>query len=159
MEQEKSSGSGSSSVSDSLRSTSDGTLDPVRRPRPPANAEVPWGERLPGELDHQWQKRMGFNYLTPDSVRIFDTAREFREERQRVREQEEQVEEEEEVERQSQQQQDQQRAKRAQATVDSQAQDEAELDELRRRALSGRRKKPRVDGGPAVAAPMTTSSY
>lgn len=44
--------------------------------------EVPWGDPLPNESDDEWQRRLGFHHLTPAGVRIFDAAREFREERE-----------------------------------------------------------------------------
>ena len=35
----------------------------------------------PGETDEEWQRRHGFQYLTPGAVKVFDTSRRFREER------------------------------------------------------------------------------
>jgi len=47
-----------------------------------AEEELGFGVRLQGETDEEWQIRHGFYYLTPDAIRIFDSTRKFREERE-----------------------------------------------------------------------------
>lgn len=51
--------------------------------------EPEFGERLDGETDEEWQARHGFQFLTPDAIKIFDHARRFREEKRRAEEEEE----------------------------------------------------------------------
>lgn len=43
--------------------------------------QMEYGKRLEGESDEEWQIRHGFYYLTPEAIRIFDSARKFKEER------------------------------------------------------------------------------
>ncbi|UZJ57137.1 hypothetical protein CBS101457_006457 [Exobasidium rhododendri] len=50
-----------------------------------------YGERRMGESDEDWQHRHGFYHLTPDAIKIFDSARRFKEERERHEEQEERL--------------------------------------------------------------------
>lgn len=38
--------------------------------------------RLKGESDEEWQNRNGFSYLTPEAIKIFDSTRQFKEERE-----------------------------------------------------------------------------
>lgn len=109
-----------------------------------ANADVTWGERLPGETDEAWQRRLGFNYLTPDSVRIFDAAREFREERQKLREREEAEEEDNDEDDDDLEAPPPQAASAAKSTGSGSnvvAGGQDDLEALRLRALSGRRNK------------------
>ena len=46
------------------------------------SVENGYGSRRQGESDEDWQIRHGFYYLTPEAIRIFDSARKFREERE-----------------------------------------------------------------------------
>jgi hypothetical protein len=50
--------------------------------RVPADEDTSFGHRLPGETDEDWQIRHGFYHLTPDAIRIFDSTRQFRDERE-----------------------------------------------------------------------------
>ncbi|PWN32288.1 uncharacterized protein FA14DRAFT_162456 [Meira miltonrushii] len=51
--------------------------------------ESEFGERLDGETDEEWQARHGFQFLTPDAIKIFDHAKRFREEKRLAEEEEE----------------------------------------------------------------------